>query len=273
MDGLRQDLRFAVRTLGRAPAFALLSALTLAIGIGASATLFTWLNAVLLQPLPGTHEPQRLLEIHGTSRTEPIISISYPDYLDLRGLPSLAAVVATNEQPATLSVGRDSERIWTQLVSANFFQALGVVPALGRAFRPEDDAAPMRDAVVVLGHGLWQRRFGADPAIVGREVGINGRPFTVIGVAPPAFRGSIVALSFDAWVPMAMQQPLGLALGLAGAVGIGRLLAKLLLGVSPTDLPTFAAVLALMLGVALAATLVPAWGATRLDPSVALRKE
>ena len=84
--------------------------------------------------------------------------------------------MATNEQPASLSVGRDSERIWTQLVSGNFFEVLGVVPALGRTFRPDEDEAPMRDAVVVLGHGLWQRRFGSDPAIVGREVGINGRP-------------------------------------------------------------------------------------------------
>jgi predicted permease len=206
MDSLRQDLRFAIRTLARTPALALLSVLTLAIGIGASATLFTWMNAVLLSPLPGTEAPQSLVEIRGTSPSEPFISFSYPDYLELRTARSFAGVVATNEQAASLRVGRESERIWTQLVSGNFFEVLGVAPMLGRAFRPGEDEAPMRDAVVVLGHGLWQRRFGSDPGIVGREVGINGRAFTVIGVAPPEFRGSVIGLSFDAWVPMAMQQ-------------------------------------------------------------------
>ncbi|HEY6547293.1 MAG TPA: ABC transporter permease, partial [Vicinamibacteria bacterium] len=206
MDGLRQDLRFAFRTLARNPGFAFLSVLTLAIGIGANATLFTWLNAVLLQPLPGTLSPHSLVEVRGTSPSEPFISFSYPDYVELRSARSFAGVLATNEQAASLSVGRDSERIWTQLVSGNFFDVLGVSPVLGRTFRPDEDEAPLRDAVVVLGHGLWQRRFGSDPGIVGREVGINGRAFTVIGVAPPEFRGSVIALSFDAWVPMAMQQ-------------------------------------------------------------------
>jgi predicted permease len=144
--------------------------------------------------------------VRGTSPSEPFISFSYPDYLELRAARSFAGVLATNEQSAALSVGRDSERIWTQLVSGDFFEVLGVSPVLGRTFRPDEDEAPMRDAVVVLGHGLWQRRFGSDPGIVGREVGINGRAFTVIGVAPPEFRGSVIALTFDAWVPMAMQQ-------------------------------------------------------------------
>ncbi len=208
MDSLRQDLRFAFRTLARNPGFTLLAAFTLALGIGANATLFTWLNAVLLRPLPGTEAPHQLVEVHGTSKSEPIISFSYPDYLDLRSARSFAGVVASNEQAASLTVGQESERIWTQLVSGNFFDVLGVAPFLGRTFRPGEDEAPLRDAVVVLGHGLWQRRFAGDPGVVGREVTLNGRAFTVIGVAPPEFRGSIVALSFDAWVPMAMQQAL-----------------------------------------------------------------
>lgn len=207
MDSLLQDLRYALRNLARRPGFTLLAAVTLAVGIGASATVFTWTNAVLLSPLPGTRDPLALVEVHGTSRAEALISMSHPDYRDLRdGMKSFSAVVESNEQPASLTVGDEVERVWTQLVSANFFDVLGVPARVGRTFRPEEDQVPGRDAVVVLSHGLWLRRFGGDPALVGREVTINGRAFTVIGVAPPEFRGSIVALSFDAWIPMAMQQ-------------------------------------------------------------------
>ncbi len=207
LDTLARDLRFALKQLGKSPGFTLLSVAILAVGIGANATLFTWLNAVLLRPLPGTDAPGRLVEVMGTSRQESIISVSYPDYRDLRdSAQSFSGLVASTEYPASLRTAGEPERVWTQLVSGNFFEVLGVSPFIGRTFGPEDDRVPGRDAVVVLGHGLWQRRFGSDTAVVGREVKLNGRVFTVVGVAPPEFRGSIVGLSFDAWVPMAMQQ-------------------------------------------------------------------
>ena len=207
IDSLRQDLKLALRALVRNPGFAALAVVTLALGIGANATLFTWMNAVLLEPLPGTQAPLRLLEVHGTSRSEATISMSYPDYRDLEGgARSFSGVVATNEQPASLATEGEPERIWTQLVSGNFFEVLGVPAYLGRTFGPEEDRVPGKDAVIVLGHGLWQRRFGGDPRAVGQKVKLNGHTFTVVGVAPPEFRGSIIALTFDAWVPMAMQQ-------------------------------------------------------------------
>jgi putative ABC transport system permease protein len=209
MDSLLQDLKLALRALVRNPGFASLSVVTLAVGIGANATLFTWMNAVLLEPLPGTRAPLQLTEVLGTSRSEAHISMSYPDYRDLRdGSRSFSGVVAANEQPASLAIDGEPERIWTQIVSGNFFEVLGVPAYLGRTLRPEDDQVPGRDAVIVLGHGLWQRRFGSDAGVVGRKVKLNGHAFTVVGVAPPEFRGSIIGLTFEAWMPMAMQQAL-----------------------------------------------------------------
>ena len=209
MDSLLQDLKLALRALVRNPGFAALAVVTLAIGIGANATLYTWMNAVLLEPLPGTRAPLQLVEVLGTSRSEAHISMSYPDYRDLRDeVRSFSGVVAANEQPASLAIDGEPERIWTQIVSGNFFEVLGVAPLLGRTLRPEDDQVPGRDAVIVLGHGLWRRRFGSDPGVVGRKVKLNGHVFTVVGVAPPEFRGSIIGLTFEAWMPMAMQQAL-----------------------------------------------------------------
>lgn len=209
MDSLLQDVKLALRGLARNPGFAALAVVTLAVGIGANATLFTWMNAVLLEPLPGTRAPLQLAEVLGTSRSEAHISMSYPDYRDLRdGVRSFAGVVAANEQPASLVLDGAPERIWTQIVSGNFFGVLGVPAYLGRTLWPEDDRVPGRDAVIVLGHGLWQRRFGSDPGVVGRKVKLNDHDFTVVGVAPPEFRGSVIGLTFEAWMPMAMQQAL-----------------------------------------------------------------
>jgi macrolide transport system ATP-binding/permease protein len=205
MDHFWADVRYAARLLAKAPGATLATVLSLALGIGANTTLFTWLSAVMLRPFPGVPEAERLLELYVTDPNEGYINLSHPEYRDYRDGARQSAVIAFDDQALSLSADGQSERIWGLLVSGNYFDVVGVKPALGRAFRPDEDVAPGRDAVVVLSHALWQRRFGGDPQVVGRTVRLNTHPFTVIGVAPPAFVGTRLALSFDAYVPLAMQ--------------------------------------------------------------------
>jgi len=206
MDALLQDLRYGLRALAKSPGFTAVAVLTLALGLGANATIFTWLDAILLRPLPGVTDVERIVNVVGTNETQGFIGTSYPDYRDLRdGTASLAGVLAHDPRPMSLLAGGQPERVWGMLVSANYFEVLGVRALRGRTFRPHEEA-PGAPPSVILAHGLWQRRFAGDPAIVGKPVSLNGLPCTVVGVAPPEFRGSIMGLSFDAWVPMGMQE-------------------------------------------------------------------
>jgi len=209
LRGLGQDLRYALRMLRKAPGASLAAIVSLALAIGANTTIFTWASAVFLDPLPGVSEPHSLLVFLQVDPDEGFVSHSYPDYRDcrdrVRSLQSLA--VTRNVLLAVGAAGDETpERVYAQLVSGNFFEVLGVRPALGRAFLPEEDKTPGERPMIVLGHDLWQRHFGGDPAMVGRNVTINARSFTVVGVAPAGFVGSALGLRFQAWVPMMMQQ-------------------------------------------------------------------
>ena len=202
LAGILGDLRFGVRMLRRAPGFTVTAALTIALGVGANTTIFSILNALLLRPLAGAARPNELVLLGRTQQGDGFDTFSYPDYLDSRdGAKSLSAVVATTVVPSHLSTGGASERVRTELVTGNYFAALGTRPALGRLLVAEDarDGAP---PVLVMSHGAWQSRFGADRSIVGKTVRINAAPYTVVGVAEERFNGTHLTGVVDAFVPI-----------------------------------------------------------------------
>jgi predicted permease len=202
---LLQDLRFGCRLLWRSPGFTSVAVLTLGLGIGANTTIFSWINSVLLTPIPGASDAGRLVSFSQTFQGSRF-SLSYPDYVDYRTATTLLSGIAAREDLALhVSVDGVPERAWGELVSANFFDVLGVRATLGRTFLPEEDRSPRAAPVTVISHGFWQRRFGGDPGVVNRRVDINGHPFTVVGVTPHGFQGSMTALAYDVWVPMMMQ--------------------------------------------------------------------
>jgi predicted permease len=202
---LLQDLRFGLRLLRRSPGFSTIAILTLGLGIGANTTVFSWINGVLLDPIPGATDPGRLVEVSQTYQGSRM-SVSYPDYADYRERATLLSGIAVRDEAALhVEVDDVPERAWAEIVSANFFEVLGVRADLGRTFVQDEERVPGGAPVAVISHGLWQRRFGGDPGVVDRRVKINGHPFTIVGVAPRGFQGSQTALAYDLWVPMMMQ--------------------------------------------------------------------
>ncbi|HUG53264.1 MAG TPA: ABC transporter permease [Vicinamibacteria bacterium] len=193
MDGLIQDLRYGVRGLVRRPGFALVALLTLAIGIGANAAIFTMVDALLLKPLPFGDRSARVVSLHSTHRTQAEdwddSRLSYADLEDVRRssrrLEDLGGYAA---RAFTLAAHDEAERIRGGSVTPNLFPMLGAQPALGRHFLPEEAQAPGFEQVVILSHRLWQRRLGGAPGIVGAQVRVNQRPLTVVGVMPEGFQ-------------------------------------------------------------------------------------
>ena len=208
---LLQDIRFACRVLFKNPAFTLVAVLSLGLGIGANSAIFSFADALLLRPLPVAH-PSQVVTIESKTPQSSFANVSYPDYVDYRDhAKSFDGMIAYQMNPFGFAENRDAlpHVQWGALVSGNLFQVMGVQPALGRAFRADEDQAPGRDAVVVLGHDFWKQRFGADPSVIGRRVRLNGVEFTVIGVAPDHFTG------LDQFFDLAMFVPLHMAPRLA----------------------------------------------------------
>lgn len=207
-DSLIQDLRHGLRMLVKNPGFALVAVLSIAIGVGANAAMFSIADGLILRPFP-VPSANELLTIAATtpSGETRINETSYPDYTDIRDRAhSFEGLAATNSLMGSLArQGDESARgTYAQAVSANFFDVLHVRPAMGRTFLPEEDRVAGRDAVVILSHETWTEQFGADPEIVGREIRISGRAFTVVGVAPEGFTGIDMYLSPAFYVPLAM---------------------------------------------------------------------
>jgi predicted permease len=207
VDTFLQDFRYALRSFRSAPAVTLVAALTIAIGIGATTTIFSVANALLLRAPTGVRDAGSLVTVHSVSRDgSSFHAFSYLDYRDLQraesGLEELAGFTVF---PASLKTGEDPELRMGMLVSGNYFRALGTRPALGRFFLPEEDAGLGGPRVMVLSHAVWQRRFAGDSGIVGRTVELNGQPFTVIGIAEPAFRGHMAAIDMSLWVPLVLD--------------------------------------------------------------------
>jgi len=205
-ESLVQDLRYALRTLRRAPAFALVAVLVLAIGIGATTAMFSLVDTMLVRGLPYP-EADRLVELIGNVQRASGVERrgnSYPDHLDWRArATSFDDMSAYTTLNTTLQGADEPERIPSEAVSPPYFKLFGVSPTHGREFRPEEDTVPNRDAVVILGDGLWRRRFGADPSIVNRTIQLNARTFTVIGIMPAGFTG--VSDTAQLWIPFAMS--------------------------------------------------------------------
>ena len=187
MTTLLQDIRFGVRTLAKRPGFALVAVLTLALGIGANTAIFTVVNAVLLRPLP-FRDAERLVIVYETTQSVPRDYVSVPNLEDYRaGSRSFEGFATYVPQSVNLTgAGAEPERVVGAFVTSSFFPVVGVEPARGRAFQAEDDAQG-GGHVAILNHELWQRRFGADPEVVGRSLTFNGEPYTVVGVMPEGF--------------------------------------------------------------------------------------
>ena len=199
--GFLGDLRHAVRTLERSPLLTLVVVVSLALGIGANTTMFSLVNALLLRPAPANH-PERLASVF-TSESDGrrYGASSYPDYLDYRDRnPAFESLAAFSPSPMSLTVAGKSQRLLGTIVSGNYFSMMEVRPALGRTLLPDDDL-PGAPPVVMVSHGLWTRRFGSDPALVGRPLSINGHPFQVVGVLPSSFRGAVMGITPDLFVP------------------------------------------------------------------------
>ncbi|HMZ79562.1 MAG TPA: ABC transporter permease, partial [Acidobacteriota bacterium] len=204
---LAKDLRFSLRLLWKNPGFTLVAVLSLALGIGLNATVFTWCKAAILDPLPGVPDARSLILGFGATQSGNAFSICYPDYADLRDQnTSFEGLAVFRNLTVNLSQDGKTDRTWACLVSGNYLDVLHVKPLLGRSFLPEEDRTPSTHPVVLMSYNLWQSRFHGNPDVVGSTLTINGKPFTVIGVTPKGFVGGIVAISQDLWIPMMMQE-------------------------------------------------------------------
>jgi predicted permease len=210
METLWQDLRYAARMLGKNPGFAAVVVLSLAVGIGANTTAFGWIEAVLRNPLQGVEHGDRMVSIETVTPSGETIDSSYDDFRDFRDQAgSLDGAVAFKDRPLSLGDEKSSERVWALMVSGNYFQFLDLRPAAGRFFSAEEqDEKPNAHPVAVLSAGLWKSRFNGDPKISGQTIKLNRQDFTIVGVAPAEFQGTIVGLSFDIYVPLRMYTQL-----------------------------------------------------------------
>ncbi len=211
MQTLWQDLRYGLRMLGASPGFTVVAVISLALGIGANSSIFSVVNAALLKPLP-YKEPARLMMIERTSAEVPGQSLpwSYPKYEALRDQNEIfEQVAAFSDQNFPLTDTEDPERLQTEIVSADYFPVLGISPSAGRVFTPEEDQTPGASAVALIGYGLWQRRFGGNPGVLGQNISLNKVPFTIVGVMPKGFKGQ--SNEAEVWVPMMMAPALTFA--------------------------------------------------------------
>lgn len=200
------DLRYAIRQLCRSPGFTAVALITLALGIGANTTVFCWIQNVLLRPWPGVARQEQMVVVCSVRGRAQFDTVSYLDIRDLRALTNIfEGIIGSQVTPASLKVDGRSEWIYGQITTVNFFDVLGVKPIRGRAFLSEEETKPGGHPVMVLSYGFWQRRFSGRPEVVGQTVELNGRTFTIVGVAPPEFQGTMSALRCDFWAPVAMH--------------------------------------------------------------------
>jgi predicted permease len=202
MEGLKSDLRFALRLLFKNPVLNTVAVLSLALGIGANTAIFSLTNFLFLNVLPHVKEPESLVKVFNKTRFSDYGSISYPDYRDYRDTNQVfSELIAYGGEDVNLELNGNAERIWGEMVTGNYFPTLGVAPALGRLISPEEDRAGAAP-VAVLSYGLWQRGFGSDPNVLGKNLLLNGNSFTVLGVAPPRFRGLELKEDTELWIPI-----------------------------------------------------------------------
>jgi len=203
MEAFVKDLRYGLRMMAQNPAWTAVAVVTLALGIGANTTLFSVVNGVLLNPLPYP-QPDRLIALYSRTSDSPRWSISYPNFLDwVRDNRSFSALAGYRSEDYNLTGMGEPERLPGEMVSATFFLLLGVKPALGRMFLPEEDQVGGRP-VVLISDGLWKRKFGSAPDAVGKTVTLNGEGYTIVGVIPASFHysGNNFGSSTDVYAPI-----------------------------------------------------------------------
>lgn len=201
------DVRYAVRLLGKNPGFTLVVVLSLAFGIGANATVFCWMQSIIFSPVPGAVEQDRLVGLIANNNGG---GISWPDSRDFNQLNDVfVGVAASQVSHASLTVDRRTDWTFGQVATANFFDLLGVKPILGRTFLADEDRKPGGNPVLVIGERLWRQRFGADFSVIGRAVELNRHPFTIIGVVPQEFVGNVSGVLCSFWAPISMYNEVG----------------------------------------------------------------
>ncbi len=203
-----QDLRFGLRMLRRSPGFSVLAILCLTLGIGANAAVFSWVEGILFRPYPAVTHQEQLLALTGTARGESgPTGTSWPDILDLqRSCTLIDSFIVTKIMGTTLSVGDRAEVTTGSIVSANYFDAIGVHPILGRGFEPGEDVGRNAHPVTVISYQLWKGRFKGDPEIIGKTQRLNNVVHTIVGVAPEGFYGTFVGWAMQFWVPASMEE-------------------------------------------------------------------
>jgi macrolide transport system ATP-binding/permease protein len=202
-----KDIQYGVRMLLKNPGVTFVAIVTLALGIGANTAIFSAVSAFLIRPLPVPHAEQLIRPLEVAEDRGMSDEMSYPDFLDYRTqAASVVDLAAEDMVPAAFDTENQSDVVWGQVVSANYFDVVQVKPIMGRTFVPDEDKTLGASPVLVLSHSLWQRRFGADPNIVGKSVRLNNRPYQVIGVTPESFTGTKFALALDFWTPISMVE-------------------------------------------------------------------
>ena len=213
LDMLRQDTRYALRSMRKNPGFTTIAVLTLALGIGANTAIFSFVNGIFLQQ-PNVPGSDRLGRLYGTYEDRRFSSFSYPNYSDVRDRNQVFENLAAH-RAVTVAVGGDGdepESVRVELVAGNYFSVFGVGAATGRVLQPDDDVVPGGHPVVVIGDSFWRRKFGSDPEAVGSTIRINSTLFTVVGVMPAHFKGSYALYSTEVWAPIMMHnqvRPIG----------------------------------------------------------------
>jgi len=204
IETLMQDLRYGARMMLKQPGFTTIAVLTLALGIGANTVVFSVINAVFFRPRP-VAEPERLVELYSGDARNPYENSAYQDFLSFRDQGEIFSGLAAYSLRIFKLGGADGvEPVIGEAVSGNYFDVLGVKAFSGRAFLPEEDQTPGSHPVVVIGHDLWRRRFGADPELIGKPITINNQALTVIGVAPPQYKGMLRGVATELWIPVMM---------------------------------------------------------------------
>ncbi|HWH56352.1 MAG TPA: ABC transporter permease, partial [Terriglobales bacterium] len=202
-----QDLRYGFRQLRRSPGFSALAILCLILGIGANAAVFSWVEGILFRPYPLVAHQERLFAVAGMVEGKRMDGLSWPDFLDLRRNCTLCQdAFVTTIRGSTLNIGDHAEVTTGSIVSANYFDAIGVRPILGRGFEAGEDVGNDSHPVVVISYDMWRNRFKGDPEIIGKTQRLNNVPHTIIGVAPEGFFGTFIGRAMQFWVPASMEE-------------------------------------------------------------------
>ena len=203
---MRKDISYAFRSLLKQPGFVAVAVITLALGIGANTAIFSLVNAVLLRSLPVDH-PRQIVSVAIRGKGDAMSAFSFPNFRDFRDRnDTLAGLLVYRFVPLSLSRSGANERVWGFEVSGNYFDVLGVNAIKGRTFHGEEDKTPLANPVAVLSYESWQKRFGGDPDVVGKDVLLNNHQFKVVGIAPPGFKGTELVYTPEIWLPSSMMQ-------------------------------------------------------------------